>query len=84
MSGHAILGINVGKGQVAVKGQPATNEFGLASALYATPAGQREQRPRGGRAEGRCRRRTAAQVEDELSERESTSDSRGRLNVHPR
>ncbi len=33
MSDHAILGIDVGKGR-AVKGQPATDEFGLASALY--------------------------------------------------
>ncbi len=34
MSDHAILGIDVGKGRVAVKGLPATDEFGFASALY--------------------------------------------------
>ena len=34
MSDRIILGINVGNGRVAVKGQPVTDEFELASALY--------------------------------------------------
>jgi hypothetical protein len=34
MSERIIFGINVGNGRVAVKGQPVTDEFELASALY--------------------------------------------------
>ena len=35
MSDHIIFGVNVGNGRVPLNGRPASDEFELASALYA-------------------------------------------------